>query len=362
MKLHSILKQSIAFDDSHTVRLTEIIAPKAFTQLNTLFKRLDGKWDSSADVFRFTRNAEALVERILNLGTRAVNAFHLYPSNDHVFNFMKEYTALSYVGAGRKEPIKVLEPSIGLADLALRLRKFADDEGRQFDIKGYDIDPLNVMLCEENGFDVDCTDFLDVQPEPIYDLVIMNPPFDKSLFIEHIRHAHKFLTPTGELIAVIPVNEKRITDSDWLYERIRHCCPEQLEEGNYLAKDTFKHVSIDTTVITMHAEPLYQRSLKSPRTHSSQIDLFNLCVDNDEQWLSEMSAIANQHDSEARQKVIFENCVTDMLTKHIGLHPHYRQEFVTELTTLYGTQSKPLPAFSIRSLLLPDEFPVMQAL
>jgi len=362
MKLHAILKQCIAFDDPHTVRLTTIIKPKEFTQLNTLFKRLDAVWDSRASVFRFTRNAEALVERILNLGTRAVNAFHLYPSNDHVFNFMKEYTALSYVGAGRKEPIKVLEPSIGLADLALRLRNFADDEGRQFDIKGYDIDPLNVTLCEENGFDVECRDFLDVEPEPIYDLVVMNPPFDNSLFIEHIRHAHKFLTPTGELISVIPVNEKRITDSDWLYERIRHCCPEQLEEGNYLAKSTFKHVSIDTTVITMHAEPLYQRSLKSPQTHNSQLDQFNLCVDNDEHWLNKLTMLASQNLSMAQEKELFERCVTDLLDKNVALHPHYSRAFVTELNTLYGATTKRLPAFSIRSLLLPDEFPAMPAL
>ncbi len=47
--------------------------------------------------------------------------------------------------------------------------------------------------------------FLDLSPARIglYDRVIMNPPFDRGLDVDHVNHAMKFLTPGGVLVAVM---------------------------------------------------------------------------------------------------------------------------------------------------------------
>jgi len=50
-----------------------------------------------------------------------------------------------------------------------------------------------------------CSDFLDAagcSPEALFDLVLMNPPFENASDIRHIRHALKFLKPGGRLVAI----------------------------------------------------------------------------------------------------------------------------------------------------------------
>ena len=42
-----------------------------------------------------------------------------------------------------------------------------------------------------------------VAPNPIYDVVIMNPPFDRERDIDHVMHALKFLKPAGCLVAIM---------------------------------------------------------------------------------------------------------------------------------------------------------------
>jgi hypothetical protein len=63
---------------------------------------------------------------------------------------------------------------------------------------------------------------LEATPRPIYDLVLMNPPFGKDAYIDHVRAAHKWLAPGGELISVLPNGyrgsriAKRREFTDWL--------------------------------------------------------------------------------------------------------------------------------------------------
>lgn len=46
--------------------------------------------------------------------------------------------------------------------------------------------------------------FLDMDPLPEYDVVIMNPPFYGTHWIDHVVQAHKWLRPGGVLYAVLP--------------------------------------------------------------------------------------------------------------------------------------------------------------
>lgn len=46
-------------------------------------------------------------------------------------------------------------------------------------------------------------DFLMVEPEPIYDRVVMNPPFGRQADIKHVNHALKFLKSGGMLVSVM---------------------------------------------------------------------------------------------------------------------------------------------------------------
>ncbi len=61
--------------------------------------------------------------------------------------------------------------------------------------------------------DVREANFLRTAPEPIFDIVVMNPPFYGTHWMDHVRHALDFLKPGGTLRAVLPasarVNETR---------------------------------------------------------------------------------------------------------------------------------------------------------
>ncbi|WP_421983386.1 DUF4942 domain-containing protein [Roseibium sp.] len=121
-------------------------------------------------------------------------------------------------------PLRILEPSAGTGNLARpaaaerihRIPRLVPmDNGRQ----RYDYDEVpyqHIVDCIElqphlaNALEADdrfnrvmCADFLSVAPDPIYDRVIMNPPFDRERDIDHVVHALKFLKPDGRLVAIM---------------------------------------------------------------------------------------------------------------------------------------------------------------
>lgn len=60
-------------------------------------------------------------------------------------------------------------------------------------------------------------DFLDVEPDPIYDAVLMNPPFSRGKAAKHLKHAWGFVKPGGVLVAVQP-GQPRDHD-EWLDDK-----------------------------------------------------------------------------------------------------------------------------------------------
>lgn len=99
-----------------------------------------------------------------------------------------------------EEPsLEVLEPSAGAGNLARR----AAESGAIVDcveLQGH----LATQLQGSGLFRrVIQGDFLDQQPRPVYDRVIMNPPFDQERDIDHVMHAMQFLKPDGLLVAIM---------------------------------------------------------------------------------------------------------------------------------------------------------------
>ncbi|MBS4018752.1 MAG: DUF4942 domain-containing protein [Dechloromonas sp.] len=132
---------------------------------------------------------------------------------DHLF---RETSVLR----GRGHPqMRILEPSAGTGVLARRcvvsISNLDDwSGGRERHAKDYRFDnlvdcveiqpELANRLADEGIYNhVVCGDFLRVSPDPIYDLVVMNPPFDRERDIDHITHAFKFLKPGGRLVAIM---------------------------------------------------------------------------------------------------------------------------------------------------------------
>ncbi len=107
--------------------------------------------------------------------------------------------------------MKVLEPSAGSGSLALRAAKATKDIDL---VTVVELLPANVRRLREVGFSaVQQVDFLSLAPVPIFDRVVMNPPFGGGADIAHVQHAARFLKPDGRLLA--------ITSPSWTFRRDR---------------------------------------------------------------------------------------------------------------------------------------------
>lgn len=122
--------------------------------------------------------------------------FGFYPTPDKLADLAVEEAHL-YRREGDAPPL-VLEPSAGTGNLARRARA----EGARVDV--VEVQPHLVEELRSHGYRrVTAGDFLKVAPNPIYDAVVMNPPFDLERDVEHVHHALGFLKPDGRLVAIM---------------------------------------------------------------------------------------------------------------------------------------------------------------
>lgn len=165
-----------------------------YATLKKVFENMGGKWHRGSGTHRFEESPMDRITDIIETGTfKAVdtNPYGYYPTPPEL---IRELIAdLDYF-----EGMKILEPEIGQGHIADEVKAMYPD----VEIIGYEINPKNAAVSGLKHT-VHIADFLDVEPEPIYDAVIMNPPFEKQQDIKHIEHAMKFLKPGAPLVAIM---------------------------------------------------------------------------------------------------------------------------------------------------------------
>lgn len=117
----------------------------------------------------------------------AVHADQLFPTPRAVADRLVMF-------AIRKDTRTVLEPSSGTGALVRAVLDYAPAAV----VTAYEINP---SLARHTG--ATCADFLTVEPQPIFDAVVMNPPFAGCAEVAHVMHAGKFLRPGGRFAAVM---------------------------------------------------------------------------------------------------------------------------------------------------------------
>lgn len=143
---------------------------------------------------------------LFNTSTEVSKDLQFYPSPPHVVEQVLKDLHL-------KEGARVLEPSAGQGAIALEAAR----RGARVDAYEYvdsHCDVLRGCARRENlNITVRRANFLSIEPVEAYDFVCMNPPFYGTHYMDHVRHAFKFLAPGGSLRAVLPasaaVNETR---------------------------------------------------------------------------------------------------------------------------------------------------------
>ncbi|AFY93184.1 class I SAM-dependent methyltransferase [Chamaesiphon minutus] len=146
-----------------------------------------------------------------------------------------------------------LDPEGGAGDICVALRDLG--------VENIDCFELNAGLAEALtllGFVPLGRDFLTATPRPIYDRILMNPPFGEDAYIQHVRHAYDWLAPGGELVAVLPIEhpsriKKRRQFSEWLdsLEAIRYPNPSKAFTKGDLPRQRlrYRYCAIETHLI-----------------------------------------------------------------------------------------------------------------
>lgn len=96
---------------------------------------------------------------------------------------------------------KVLEPSCGDG----RILNYLQDNNFDVECFGIEYDAKRAAITRQRH-NVLTANFLEVEPKGEYDIVIMNPPFNR--WDKHIEHAMKFLKKGGTLVCVLPATAK----------------------------------------------------------------------------------------------------------------------------------------------------------
>ena len=157
--------------------------------------------------------------------------------------------------AGIEEGMRVLEPSVGKGDLYEVVCEGCP--GARVDAVEWN-QSLYSILEAKNIPLVHKGDFLDFNPGPVYDRIVMNPPFEAGQDIAHVRHAYDLLAPGGRLVAIMSEGaffhkDRQATEfQSWLSNS--DGSSEKNEAGAFAGADAFRQTGVNTRLVVVEKQ------------------------------------------------------------------------------------------------------------
>lgn len=167
---------------------------KLYEKVNKVLIAAGGKWNRSTKAHVFTEDAAGVIEQALLTGEIG------NPKQELGVFYTPDRLAFRAAEALQIEPgqMTVLEPSAGVGALAKAARGFGSAP------ICWDILEKHVNELRADGFTAAQGDFLKFEPKgPLFDRIIMNPPFGKTADALHFLHAVRFLKPGGRIVAIM---------------------------------------------------------------------------------------------------------------------------------------------------------------
>jgi len=184
--------------EGNTLILTGQLDRNLYNQTNKVIEAAGGKWNRKSKAHVFDTDASERIEQIILTGDVIV------PKDDFEFFPTPESVARHVISlADIQDDMIVLEPSAGRGALAIA----AHGAANAVHVDMYELMPANNDFLHSLNLRLsgigDPVDFLQIEPNPIYDRIVMNPPFGRQADIKHVTHALKFLKPGGRLVSVM---------------------------------------------------------------------------------------------------------------------------------------------------------------
>ena len=231
-----------ASTDGRRLVLAGTLDRKTYVAADKVLQAAGGKWNTKAKAHLFDSDAAERIGQIIITGDVDIpkDKFNYFPTPAAVVSRMLSI-------AGNIKGKRVLEPEAGKGAIAMPAA-----------VHGATVDCIELMdanyaaLCALGKFlNVKQADFLAVEPAPLYDLVLMNPPFAKQADIKHVNHALKFLKPAGLLVAImsagVSFRDNKLTQDFRVLVRERGGDIDALPEGYFKESGTL----VNTVVVTI---------------------------------------------------------------------------------------------------------------
>jgi hypothetical protein len=180
----------------HVVRIPTPLDRAQYEAVDTFLRKFGGRWDRKlrAHVFPTGTDMQTIVGGVVADGTVEVAAEDFFPTPPDVAALVIRHAKIA-------SGLRVLEPSAGTGGLADEVVRLAGLLPAQVDV--FEINAARQKVLTEKGYTVLGDDFLAYAPEPRWERVVMNPPFLRNAYLEHVRHAFACLAPGGRLAAVV---------------------------------------------------------------------------------------------------------------------------------------------------------------
>lgn len=331
--LNSLMLDLTICSINKTVFVDKPLVASDYARVKSVLSSIGGVWSTTHQHFTFKKNPKELISRVVSNCGRSINTFQFYPTPVEIFEYISKHTDLSFIGS-YSGSVSVLEPSCGEGVGIEFLGRLGCSTGREFIVNGYEIDPLNHLICEEKGFDVELKDFLEVEPVAKYDLVLMNPPFKGLTYIKHLQHAQKFLNPQGVIISVVPANwlsnPLGKPQTKWLLEHAQ--VHDRINSGDCFPKGTFDGVSWETMVVTISSAEYMTDRINNSYRFASDLEEMSAaiaCVDSYSAKASRILSSPNMSFGEKRSAL--EAAIKEVMntpSEALNYYHQYSEQFI----------------------------------
>lgn len=211
---------------------------KQYQAVNAVLENMGGSWNRNHKAHVFATDPTAALEQVLLTGTiTPPEKYGYFPTQPPE---AKRVIELADIRPG----MLVCEPQAGQGGIA-------DFVPKGCTLYCIELLPDNVKVLASKGYQVQQADFLSLDPEPLYDRIVMNPPFEKQADIDHVLHAWSCLKPGGRLVSIMASsvvfreNRKTTEFRDMLNQ---HGCLEHNPEEAFKVAGT----KVNTVTVTMN--------------------------------------------------------------------------------------------------------------
>jgi len=243
----AVLSAAIVLGSS--VKLTGQLDRNLYVQTDKVLQAAGGKWNKKEKAHVFDGDAESRIDQIIVTGDVVVpkDEYNYFPSPKAVVDRLVELADI-------KDGMMVLEPSAGRGAIVKGIIAAAS----KVIVDMHELNAENYALLMSANFPLsgiapEPTDFLAADPNPVYDRVVMNPPFMKQADIKHVLHALNFLKQGGLLVAVmgagVMFRENKLTTEFRALVEQRGGTFEKLPDGSFKESGTM----VNTVIVIIPA-------------------------------------------------------------------------------------------------------------